>query len=388
MLRYCTVTKEKYMFKIKQDNSGTLKSFVNAHGNFITIIVAVVVFIGGIGVVQGESQWWLTALAIVILLLLLFILKNARVVIKAALTILISFYSAFFALQIGTVANPFETYGLVWMTTQILLFTSCIFVSYMIFGHQSRWTATSLGVIVSFLSAILLLTESVNFVIAIISGTVLGFFVFLAFYRLKGHWLSKKSKMPKILLDDKHLSILKSIAEENNWNYRTVSVLFQKIPSFIVWNDTKSFVLIPVHLDQKFGITGGKKRTSIAYQTNSINNWAKSLTFRMIPQWRSKFADSMLILLDTTAANGFVPKTIGLSIPDSNKKIPVGIYPAKNMFSENRKTDGVLDDISEKYGKFIADLTNSQKKALSDLDSSSEYIEDASLVEILKEAQN
>jgi len=187
--------------------------------------------------------------------------------------------------------------------------------------------------------------------------------------------------MPNSSSDEHTDAAIERQIEGTSWEARKITTrsLFKKeyTSDYLVWNDTYAFVLHPVKLTSKFSISPGRKSTKLVHRGHSINPWLLYLINKRLPLWRSKNASMMLVLLDVENKNGVTSEAIGVSIPDSKKKIPVGIYPGKNFLnSSSKKSAGVLDDIEKKYSSYLTTLTEKQKKAMSEigLSGESEYL--------------
>lgn len=115
----------------------------------------------------------------------------------------------------------------------------------------------------------------------------------------------------------------------------------------------------------------------LAHRGVSINTWLLNMANRRLPLWRARNAPIMLVLLDSNSENGIKPQVIGVAMPDTLKKMPVGVYPAKGLLSSApKKSKAVFSDIDTSYGEFVGELSDKHLKAMSEigLTNESEYI--------------
>lgn len=352
---------------------------IKKNGNLFTGFVALVILVAGVGIVNGRETWWISAAAITFAFLLLFFYLNARVLIKAVVSGLIAVFLANFALQGGVIFDPTSSVGLVWMTAQIFLFFALIATSYLMTGHRSRWTGAALSC-ASALMAAAALSELLPMLGAIGASMGVGFLTFFAYYRLSGKLMEHSRLMPTHEVSEAIEEAVYAQAEREGWEVRRLASrsLLRRTETvdYLVWNGTHAYVLHPVRLASKFSISPGRRATKLVHRGASINPWLLNLVSKRLPLWRARNAPMMLVLLDVASTNGVRPETIGVSIPDSPRKIPVGIYPAKGMLTASKKSKGALADMDRTYGDFLKPLTERQIEAMGEigLRGNSEYL--------------
>lgn len=362
------------------------------NANLFTFFAIAVIIVAGLGMVNGKTTWWLSAGAVLIIALIVFVFFNARVLVKAAIASLVALFTANFALSGGVFLSPESSVGLVWMTAQLFFFFAVVGVSYLTTGSRSRWTGASYALIFNLIMTSAFI-ESMNSNLAIGLGMACGLALFMGYYRA-GIWKAgRSSSAPANEISTSIDEALALHAEREGWEIRKMHKVnrIRKTDTidYLVWNGQHAYVLHPVRLESKFSISPSRKSTKLVHRGMSINPWLLWLINKRIPLWRARNANIMLVLLDVSNMNGTTPETIGVSLPDTPKKLPVGIFPAKNMLAQRKKI-GVLSAIDRKYGVYLRDLTEKQKQAMSEIgmDDSSAYMEDAPIEDLDETAED
>lgn len=358
---------KKWLTQAKTDLSGQ----ISRNGNFFTIAAIVFILITGTNLASGNKNWWQSSLAILVVLGLVFSFLQARVVLKALATILIAALTSQMALQSGIIFNAKSSIGLVWMLNQFLLLFLCLAISYLSIGSRSRWTATWVGLIASSLISVSLVS-SIHPGAALIISNLLSVTVFWFWYR--GAFGIKIADMPKYTWSDEMAETVAAHCDAEGWSYR---VLIRKTKgrknsaqkTILAWNNKQAFLFYPVSMDRKFGISAAKRGTAgLTYNSAPINPWLLELVNTAIPLWRSRNAPITLVLLDVNNANGGTIEAIGVSIPDTKKKIPVGVAPAKVMLNGvTKKSFGSLSKIATALEVWTESLAEKHVIAMSEI---------------------
>lgn len=348
---------------IKENNfKNALLEVLSENGRLLTIFAVSAILISGITLIRYPQNWWIAFLAVVGFFFAVFLFLNARVVVKSILSVALTVLLAGVAFNVGAQIEPSGSGAFVWLFGTFIVFFLSLALSYFLPSGQSRWTAVSFAVLVYFLltwsfSAIfesLAISAAVSILIAVSA--------FVLFYLYGGASRVSFKKMPQHVHSEELTSAIERAAEHSGFELRKFSS--KNETTFLVWKD-RAYLLYPVQLNQAFGVIGKKKNIRLSYQGKSINSWLRWLSFMKSSSLRSRGAETMLILLDMTNANGNETKFIGVASPDSKAVLPVGIRPSKLLLSKNKsylkKAFENLDLLSEDY---ITDLTEKQKASL------------------------
>ena len=321
----------------------TFGESLNRHANFFTLLIVAVILIAGAGLVNGQAGWWISAVAVAGLFLVIFLVINARVLIKAALSLLTVLLTSNFALTGGFILDPDSTTGLVWMCAQFFLFFALLAMSYLITGYRSRWTGITLSLIAAVVSGTML-TVLLPPMGGIAASLGVGFGVFVFYYRTLAGLLLRKSAMP---LNVDSEAIEKSVydhADKEGWTVRKlVGRSHRGKPGkvdYLLWNENHALVIHPVELESKFSIAPTRRTATLSHKGYSINNWLLQLVNTRLPLWRSRNASMMLVLLDVNNVNGGRSETIGVGLPDTKKRIPVASIQERVFFTTLRSPAG------------------------------------------------
>ena len=372
------------LHETKQSAVFSIKDFVNRHANIVTGFVALLIFIAGAGVVNGEETWWVAAAALGVAFVILFIILNARVVIKSTLAVIIVGVLANMALQIGPYVSYVENFSLIWMAQQFFLFFSFLAISYLVSGHRSRWTATIVGLFSSFLFTSFVLSYMETH-IALLLSIPFSFIAFFMYYSWWGILTSKEKHMPAFVDKESVHDAIVNQAKTDGWNVvpmtQRVNVLTRKKETnFLLWNDRYAFVVRPTLFESELQESSQRRSLgSLTYHGFSLNKWLLSLTNHVLPSWRSRNASMMLVLLDVDSTNGTIPRAVGVSLPDSKRRLPVGVYPGRVVTTKKGAKLGVLPKMAEAFGQYLSPLSEKQRQALGEINvkqKESSYLEE------------
>lgn len=337
------------------------------HSTLLTVFAVAMIVITGVGVAEGREEWWLSAIALTVVFALVFIFLNARVLIKAAIATVMAVLTANFALQAGAMLSPAGSIGLVWMTVQLFLFFALLAYSYAATGYKSRWTGLTLSLPLALTTGIVAVTLMPPFW-ALLSTVAVGFGFFVFYFKAPALLGGARKAMPPVEATPAVERALIEAAEQGGWELRTLTKGWgkrAKPAAYLLWRDSHAFVLAPVKLTTKFGVAVTRRGTQLMYRGRPINGWLLRLVNGLLPLWRTKNASMMLVLLDVTSANGSKAEAIGVAVPDSKRRIPVGVFPAEKLL--RGKDAHALDRLEGRYSSYLTPLSPRQEQALAKL---------------------
>lgn len=338
-----------------------LKETLKANGRLLTIFGVAAIVIGGVTLVQYPQNWWIALLAVTGFFAALFLFINARAVIKMAVTVLLTLVLAGISFNLGSLVDPLGVGAFIWLFGHIIVFFLTLSVSYFLPSGQSRWTTISLTEIIYFSGTWLLiaLTETVTAPAAVDILIAVGVFVLIYTFGSKSRFAAKR--MPKTFDEPGLQDRMVKAADYADLKIHKLEA--KEDSSYLVWNE-RAYILHPVVMEQAFGFVG-KRKPKLSYQGKSINAWLRYLSFTKNPYFKSRGAETMLVLIDVNNANGKEPKTIGVTLPDSKALVPVGIIAGKLLKSDDEKAlQKALLNLDVQFQEFVKDLTPKQKDAL------------------------
>lgn len=338
-----------------------LKETLKANGRLLTIFGVAAIVIGGVTLVQYPQNWWIALLAVTGFFAALFLFINARAVIKMAVTVLLTLVLAGISFNLGSLVDPLGVGAFIWLFGHIIVFFLTLSVSYFLPSGQSRWTTISLTEIIYFSGTWLLiaLTETVTAPAAVDILIAVGVFVLIYTFGSKSRFASKR--MPKTFDEPGLQDRMVKAADYADLKIHKLEA--KEDSSYLVWNE-RAYILHPVVMEQAFGFVG-KRKPKLSYQGKSINAWLRYLSFTKSPYFKSRGAETMLVLIDVNNANGKESKTIGVTLPDSKALVPVGIIAGKLLKSDDEKAlQKALLNLDVQFQEFVKDLTPKQKEAL------------------------
>lgn len=339
---------------------------VKQNGGLLTGIAVAFIVVTGMALINNPGLWWIPALAVIAFGLIIFLFMNARVIIKVAFVSFFILLISSEAFKFGSSLDPYGSSGIVWMSS--ILFTSFALIaySYIASSGKSRWGSLGFSIAIGYATTfILAVSETLNINISIIVGSVLSVALFVLTYKFSRKTRVSKKKVPLNFLSDADEAALVKGAEEAGMQATVIRDKKDKsLGGVLVWKE-KAYLLYPIKMQQPF-LEIGKKYVRLSYLNKSINPWLLKLAYNEVPTWRARGANINVVLLDINNKNGYDPKVIGVSIPDSKRKVPVGIFPAKQLLGDDpKRTQSLIDKIDSTMAPYSADLSEKQSIAIS-----------------------
>lgn len=352
--------KEKSTPEFVESLLDTLKQ----NGGMFTIFAVILICISGITLVENPSNWWITVVSLLAFFVMIFLYMNARVFIKIGVASIATILLSSFAFKIGSYADPNGTGGLVWMCAVLFLFFACLAFSYLVSSGRSRWGSMIGTQIVAFGATYVISVGFESVLLGTSIGLLIGIAFFIVIYKLSGASRFSKAGMPINSLTEDFINSATSAADENAMDSFVIYGRKPETGSVVVWAE-KAYLLHPITMNRAFSAVG-RKADKLGYDRKSINPWLINISFQEVPVWKSRGANIMTVIVDLTNANGRVPRVIGVSLPDTKRKIPIGILPGKLLESNDpEKLQKAFEILEDEFGDFAKKITEKQKTALS-----------------------
>lgn len=363
---------------IKKERSDFLESLIEtfkSNGTLFTGLAVALIILTGLTLVNTPEYWWIIAIAVLVFGAIIFLFMNARVVIKISLSIVIVVLLSAEAFRFGSLFDQHSSGGLLWMCGVWFGFFALMAYSYLSNSGASRWGALMFSTVFGYATTFVIsLSELIPMNLAIILGIIVQSLIFVLIYKGSRKTRYAKDRMPINEYTERIEEKVLKAADESGWNITPIKNKKTGNSGFLIW-DERAYYLHPIDMDSPF-TNIGRKTLSLGYHKKTINPWLLNLVFKEAPLWKSRGANINVALLDINNKNG-EPKIIGASIPDSKKKLPVGVFPASPLKNEStKKIIKVLDKIDLEMSPFTKNLTEKQKKALSRINKSDEDIDE------------
>lgn len=350
----------------KKESIGEIaEELLRKNGQILTGFTCLLIIMVGVTLVNDPSRWWVSLAAVALFGAVVFLFLNARVLIKATVALLATLMEAAWAFKIGSVSDYQGSGGTAWMLSILISFFTVLAISYTIPSSRSRWGTATMTTTASFFFVYLVAVGGFPLSWAALVSGVLNVAFFILIYRFGRKSSYKILDMPMVNMDEDVQEKIISSVKEYGWG--AVPTKGKLRGGVLIWNQRNAFVLSTVNLPQKFGISFKGRRAKgerhLTYNGKNINPWLMNIAFQMIPYWRTKGADIMLVLLDRRDGNGKEAKTIGVQLPDTKGRVPVGIMPAQHYLERNKFPE-LAKAIEEEFGGYVRELTPRQLKAL------------------------
>lgn len=337
-----------------------LGDFLLRNGNLLTISTVAAIIIGGVTVVSDPSRWWVGLLAVGVLSLLALLLVNAKVIVKATVATALVILEAGWAFQVGVTVDPTATGALLWMMMTLTTYFACLTLSYLLPSLASRWTTSLLATTFGFLLTHALLFALIPPIPGVAGACASSLLIFLALSRFGSRSLYRRKHFPQLSQDGDLLEAMRQGLLQSGWGASVVGRRRRR--ALLAWDERHAFVLTVVELEQKFGMVG-RRRFHLSYKGRGLSPWLLDTHRRLVPFWRTKGAPLLLVLLDERNRNGVRGELVGVDLPDTAKKLPVGVYPASG-FLARRAWGSMMKELVATYGEVLPELTPRQVKAL------------------------
>lgn len=358
------MAKNKVKRKERSDFVESLIETFKSNGTLFTGLAVALIILTGMTLVNNPGQWWIIAVGVLVFGAIVFLFMNARVVIKVAIVFVLAILISSESFKFGSMFDQHGAGGLLWMCAILFTFFSLMSYSYLTNSGASRWGALGTSTVFGYITTFALSIASFNIMLSIIVGMLIAIAVFLFLYKGTRKTRYSKSGMPANVFDNKIEKMFTQAAESSGWNITSMKdKKNENNGGFLLW-DERAYFVYPVDMDVPFSNIG-RKTLKLGYLKKSINPWLLNLAFKETPLWRSRGANINVVLLDINNKNG-EPKIIGASLPDSKKKLPIGIFPAKPLKGDNvRQVVKIIDKIDLEMVAFTKDLTEKQRIAIS-----------------------
>lgn len=359
----------------------SLLDTVQSNGTLLTGIACFLILFTGMTLVNNPSQWWIAVIAVLGFGAVIFLFTNARVIIKVAIVVIILSFTVTESFQYGSILDQFGAGGLVWMSVTLFTFFSLMAYSYATSSGASRWSSLAVATIIGYISTFSLGVAGFDVKISAIFGMLAAAITFIFLYKFTRKTRFSYEKMPTNLLLEKDSERILEAVELMGWEAAIIEGSGEGEGGIVVWKDYAYF-LYPVKMNSPFSEIG-KKKTKLGYEGKDLNPWLISVAFKEAPLWKSAGANITVALLDLDNMNGKADRVIGVGLPDTKKKIPVGVFPSNVIQTKTSKTveniSKLIDRIDVELSPYSTLLTDKQKIALSRINKTSEKVDEETL---------
>lgn len=327
-----------------------LKEVIVKNSTLFTWLVAMLIIVVGVTIVDNPQRWWFSLLAVFLVSLLVFLFLNGRVILKATASFFLLSLETSYAFKLGTYTDPNGLGSVLWMFLVFTVFFLCLSISYLVPSSYSRWIAVPLSTTIGFFTTYVVAIAGVSLSYSAVIGAITSLVIFFLFYKFGRKNLYRKKILPTATLKEDLLEELRETALNYGWG--AVALRKRGRNALLIWNENGVYALSGVELEQRIGVSG-KRHPFLSYKGKNINAWLMETVYHFSPLLKTKGVDLVTVLLDLESRNGIEPKTVGVQIPDSKKKIPVGIYPARTLLKRKAYRE-LLEDIERNYKDFVS----------------------------------
>lgn len=345
--------------------SEVAQELLRRNGRIITIFTCLLIIAVGFTLVNDPGRWWVSLAAVALFFVVIFLFFNARVLIKSTVAIGLVLVESAWAFKIGAVSDYTGNGGSTWMLSTLVAFFTALAISYQMPSARSRWGVAALTTTASFFFVYSVAMGGLSLGWAAVIGAALNIAFFILIYRYGRRSSYKVNNMPPVDMDEETQKAITEGLRNYGWGAAPAKGRYKG--GLLLWNERHAFVLSTMESKQRFGISAKGRRARgesyLTYEGNNVNPWLMDLVFQLVPFWRTRGANIMLVLLDRRNGNGTDAKVIGVEVPDTKARIPVGILPAQS-YLDSRRYPQMAKRIEDEFNGYLHALTPRQIRAL------------------------
>lgn len=287
------------------------KGFAHRNAGIISALATLFIIFEGLTMVFVPSKWWIPIIALLVLSVIALSWSNHRMIIKAAVTILILAFVASFSMLAAVSFTGDAGRSLVVPLSFVLGLSLLLLITYIgLDTGASRWNAAQLSLIVAFVVSYMLLTAGPMVMMAsvLISMIITG----CLWMKLAPMWASRSGGMPSRpdMIEERHTERL-TVALGDQWHVTARTDLKHPLHVARKDGDGRLLALIPMdfasplHMGRKHGLTyRGRKAEKYLY---SVLAYARAHTAE----------NAITIIEDLTGTSEYFGKIIRIPVPDS-----------------------------------------------------------------------
>lgn len=342
---------------------------VRRHALSLALVVSTGVLLSGGAALSGSALWWVPALLAAGLALGFVLQANAPVVFKSAAVLVL-------LLVLSASASMTAVYGaglggVLWSCSLLLLASSCLTYSYVVFASRSRWGLLAVALVVDYAVTLLVAGFSGwSLTGSSLVGLVAGFGVFALLFRPRSAKRAYEGMDVNYMGERELAAIVGNVEAAGGSAVAHVTNKARNKGGVVAYRDY-GFYVYPVSINDRFAIGGrhmGAKGERVSYQGRNIDVFVERVLVDNVRRV-DKSANIILVLLDLNRRGSRKKMLFSVSRPDSRRALPVFSIPASTSDLRSSKVDllQVLEDEAQTGG--LPALTKRDRQILDGLGS-------------------
>lgn len=325
---------------------------VRRHALALALVVSAGVLLSGGAALSGSALWWVPALLAAGLALGFVLQANVPVVFKSAAVLVL-------LLVLSASASMTAVYGaglggVVWSCSLLLLASSCLTYSYLVFASRSRWGALAVALVVDYAATLLVAGFSGwSLTGSSLVGLVAGFSVFALLFRPRSAKRAYEGMDVNYMGERELAAIVGNVEAAGGSAVAHVTNKARNKGGVVAYRDY-GFYVYPVSINDRFAIGGrrmGSKGERVSYQGRDISGFVERVLVDNVRRV-DKSAPLVLVLLDLNRRGSRKPMLFSVNRPDSRRVLPVFSVPVSASDLRSGKVDllRVLEDAAKREG--------------------------------------
>ena len=288
-----------------------LGAFWHRNAGLLSAASSAFIVLEGFALLFQPAKWWIPVLAFLAMSAIALSWRNHRVIIKAAITVIILAATASLSMVSAVAYSGSAEKAVIVPMAFLLGLCGFLLITYITLDTgASRWTAAQIALIVAFVFTYMAVPAGLNAMMstAIVSIVLIG----CAWMRFAPMWVNRKTNMPgRPTMIERRFTGKLTKALGDKWDVVTRDDLKYPIHVAVREGDDRLFVFIPMDFSTKLY---EHRRKGLTYRNRSVEHYL----YAVLAQVRSQTSDdAVMILEDLAGMSGYFGRVIALPVPDS-----------------------------------------------------------------------
>lgn len=288
-----------------------LGAFWHRNAGLVSVAVSAFIVLEGFAILFQPAKWWIPILMFLAISVIALSWRNHRVIIKAAITVVILAATASLSMVSAVAYSGSAEKAVIVPMAFLLGLCGFLLITYITFDTgASRWTAAQVALIVAFILTYMAVPAGLNAMMA--AAVVSIILVGCAWMRFSPMWVNRKTNMPgRPTVMEKRFTRKLTKVLGDKWEVATRDDLKHPIHVAVREGDDRLFVFIPMDFSTELY---EHRRKGLTYRNRSVEHYLYSV----LAQVRSQTSeDAVMIIEDLSGISGYFGHIIALPVPDS-----------------------------------------------------------------------
>lgn len=288
-----------------------IKAFWHRNAGLVSVTVSAFIVIEGFTLLFQPAKWWIPVLIFLGISVIVLSWRNHKVIIKAAITLLILAATASLSMVSAVAYSGSAEKAVIVPMAFLLGLCGFLLITYVTLDTgASRWTAAQVSLIVAFILTYMAVPAGLNAMMAtaVVSIVLVG----CAWMKFAPMWGNRRTNMPErpTVIEKRFTKKLTGVLGDK-WKVVTREDLKYPIHVAVREGDDRLFVFIPMDFATELY---EHRRKGLTYRNRSVEHYLYSV----LAQVRSQTSENAITIIeDISGISGYFGRTIIIPVPDS-----------------------------------------------------------------------